>query len=51
MEVTYDEPRGSTRIVEYRDEFSHDESPSFYERYAYNVAVCFSQDEIGRAHV
>ena len=35
---------GATRvwIVEYRDEFSHDESPSAYERYAYHVAVCFS---------
>ncbi len=30
-------------IVRYRDEFTHDENPHSYERYAYGVAVCFSE--------
>lgn len=36
---------GETRvwIVEYRDEFSISEDRDSYERYAYNVAVCFSE--------
>ena len=32
-------------VVEYRDEFSHDENPNAYERYDYPAAVCFSRDD------
>lgn len=35
-------------IVSYRDEFSHDESPSSYERTDTPVAVCFSAEDAER---